>query len=68
MNATSLQKIDLTIPDIDLSLFSQLADRMHWTYSISDNKAGIEEGLEDLKNDRVYHAKNAEDLLNQILG
>lgn len=67
MNATTLQKIDLTIPEIDLSLFSQLAEKMHWSFSLS-NKPGIEEGLKDLKEGRVYHATNAQDMLNQILG
>ena len=31
-------------------------------------KSGIEKGLEDIRKGNVHHAKNSQDLVNQILG
>jgi len=31
-------------------------------------KTGIEKGLEDIRKGNVYHAKNSDDLIKQILG
>ena len=64
--ALQLQTVNLSIPAIDIEFFKQLAERMKWNFSFS--KPGIEQGLEDLRNGKVFYAKNAEDMLNQILG
>ena len=40
---------------------------MGWTMR-RQRKSGIEKGLDDIRNGNVYHAKNSEDLINQILG
>lgn len=34
----------------------------------SERKSGIDKGLDDLENGRIYHAENSSDLLRQILG
>ena len=31
-------------------------------------KSGIEKGLEDIRKENVFRAKNSQDLVNQILG
>ena len=31
-------------------------------------KSGIEKGLEDIRKGNIFHAKNSEDLIKQILG
>ena len=42
---------------------------MGWEIVSAPNKKnGIELGLEDIEEGRVYKAENAEDLLKQILG
>jgi hypothetical protein len=67
MNTVALQNVNLMIPEIDMEFFRQLVERMGWTLT-SSFKPGIEQGLEDLKQGKVYRAKNAKDMLNQILG
>ena len=55
------------IPEFDMDFLRQLVDRMGWKLT-TPFKSGIEQGLDDLKKGNVYHAKNAKDMLNQILG
>ena len=47
----------------------KLASGMGWGISAmsSKKKSGIEKGLEDIRNGNVYHAKNSQDLISQIL-
>jgi predicted transcriptional regulator len=40
---------------------------MGWSLKLQ-RKSGIDKGLEDIKKGNVFHAKNSEDLLKQILG
>ena len=35
---------------------------------LEQEKSGIEKGLEDIRKGNVYHAKNSQDLITQILG
>lgn len=35
---------------------------------VSEEKSGIERGLEDIKEGRVFSAKDSQDLIKQILG
>lgn len=65
MDAIS-KKVELTIPEIDMALLQELAKKFGW--SIGKKKSGIQKGLDDIAAGRVYKAKNAEDMFNQILG
>ena len=64
--ATS-EHVTLSLPYGDLSLLRSLSRKMGWTMR-RQRKSGIEKGLDDIRNGNVYHAKNSEDLINQILG
>jgi hypothetical protein len=64
--ATS-EQVTLSVPYGDLSLLRRLSKKMGWTMR-RQRKSGIEKGLDDIRNGNVYHAKNSEDLVNQILG
>ena len=63
--ATS-EQVTLSLPYSDLSLLRSLSRKMGWTMR-RQRKSGIEKGLDDIRNGNVYHAKNSEDLINQIL-
>ncbi len=56
----------LKVPSIDKTLFEALVRKMGWIFS--EEKSGIEKGLEDIEAGRVYSAKNSQDLIQQILG
>ena len=51
-------------------MLKKLASGMGWVVSsISGRKkSGIEKGLEDIRKGNVFHAKNSQDLVSQILG
>ena len=57
----------LSVPQADLSLLRNLSRKMGWTMR-RQRKSGIEKGLDDIRRGKVYHAKNSEDLIKQILG
>ena len=68
MEATTLSEdVTLSLPNTDLSFLRTLSKKMGWTMK-RHRKSGIEKGLEDIRKGNVYHAKNAEDLIKQILG
>jgi hypothetical protein len=50
-----------------LSFLRTLSKKMGWTMR-RHRKTGIEKGLEDIRKGNVFHAKNSEDLIKQILG
>lgn len=64
--ATS-ENVVLSIPFGDLSLLRSLSKKMGWSMQ-RQRKSGIEKGLEDIRRGNVYHAKNSEELVKQILG
>ena len=64
--ATS-ENVLLSLPCGDMSLLRSLSKKMGWTIH-RQRKSGIEKGLEDIRKGNVYHAKNSEDLIKQILG
>ncbi len=55
----------LKVPSLDRSLFESLVKKMGWVFS--EEKSGIEKGLEDIEAGRVYSAKDSQDLIKQIL-
>lgn len=63
---TTIKKVELSIPEVDMALLKELAKKFGW--SIGKKKSGIEKGLEDIAAGRVHKAKNAEDMFKQILG
>ena len=64
---TTAQSVQLTLPHTDLSFLRSISKRMGWSVRIP-RKSGIEKGLEDIRTGNVFHAKDSEDLIKQILG
>ena len=61
------EDIILTIPNSDVSFLRAISKKMGWTLK-RHRKTGIEKGLEDIRKGNVFHAKDSEDLIKQILG
>ena len=59
-------KTTITVPQVDFNLLKELAKKFGWVIQ-TEKKSGIEEALEDVKAGRVYHAKDAHDLIKQCL-
>jgi hypothetical protein len=59
-------KTTITVPQVDFNLLKELAKKFGWIIQ-TEKKSGIEEALEDVKAGRVYHAKDAHDLIKQCL-
>ena len=57
----------IQVPTVDLSFFRSFIKKMGWEAK-KTRVSGIDKGLEDIKKGRVYHAKDSEDLIRQILG
>ncbi|MBP5345244.1 MAG: hypothetical protein J6Y99_03425 [Bacteroidales bacterium] len=64
---TNMENVQLSLPNIDMDFLRAISKKMGWTIK-RERKSGIEKGLEDIRKGNVYHAKNSEDLLKQILG
>ena len=64
---TTAERVQLTLPNTDISFLRTISRKMGWTVSIP-RKSGIDKGLEDIRNGNVFHAKDSEDLIKQILG
>lgn len=62
---TTMNKVELSIPDIDMALLKSLAKKFGW--SVKKKKSGIEKGLEDIAAGRVYKAKDMDDLKRHLL-
>ena len=67
IGTVTAENVTLSLPRGDLSLLRSLSKKMGWTIR-RQRKSGIEKGLDDIRNGNVYHAKNSEDLIKQILG
>lgn len=65
--AGTSESVMIMVPQADLSLLRSLSRKMGWTMR-RQRKSGIEKGLDDIRRGNVYHAKNSEDLIKQILG
>lgn len=57
----------VNIPQSDTLFFKKLAKNMGWKLSDSSKLSGIDKGLKDIEEGRVYKAKNARDMVKQIL-
>ena len=69
MESMQSQTIQLTLPKSDVKMLKKLASGMGWVVSAmsSKKKSGIEKGIEDSRNGNVFHAKNSQDVISQIL-
>lgn len=59
--------VHINVPKKDMTFLRKLAANMGWTIR-TQRKSGIEKALEDVAAGRVYSAKDADDLIRQILG
>ena len=64
---TYTENVQLTLPNTDINFLRTISKKMGWSLK-RQRKSGIEKGLEDIRKGNVYHAKNSEDLIKQILG
>jgi predicted transcriptional regulator len=62
--------VQISIPNkSDMLFLKKLAKSMKWDFTIiSTNQNGIEKGLKDIEEGRVYKAENAADMMKKILG
>jgi hypothetical protein len=65
MATTSLERITLEIPSIEVAFLRTLSKKMGWTMK-RHRKSGIQQALEDVEAGRVYEAKSVEDLMSQL--
>ena len=63
---TMPQQVFLTIPGSDYHFIRALSKKMGWTIH-KHRKSGLDLAMEDIAAGRVYHAKDAADLINQCL-
>jgi len=63
---TTVQQI--TLPAVDLKLLKELAKKLGWTVSDAKKKSAFEKSIDDIKEGRVYEAKDVDDLFRQCLG
>ena len=64
---SATENVQITLPYADISFLRTISKKMGWSLK-RQRKSGIEKGLEDIRRGNVYHAKNSEDLIKQILG
>lgn len=64
MEASNVQ---INVPKRDLPFLRKMARGMGWKIT-APKKSGVELGLEDIEAGRTYHAANAEEMMEQILG
>ena len=68
------ESVQLTLPNADLSFLRTISKKMGWSLKLQRKqtrpkvKSGIEKGLEDIRKGNVFHAKDSDDLIKQILG
>lgn len=64
-----MNSVNISLPKSDMTFLRKLAKNMGWEIVSTPKKLnGVEKGLKDIEEGRVYRAENAEDLLKQILG
>ena len=64
---STIENVQLTLPNADINFLRTLSKKMGWSLKLQ-RKSGIEKGLDDIRKGNVFHAKNSEDLIKQILG
>ena len=61
------ESVQLTLPYADLSFLRTISKKMGWSLKFQ-KKSGIEKGLDDIRKGNVFHTKDSDDLIKQILG
>ena len=61
------ESVQLILPNADLNFLRTISKKMGWSMKLQ-RKSGIEKGLEDIRKGNVFHAKDSDDLIKQILG
>lgn len=64
----TMNSVNISLPKSDMTFLKKLARNMGWEISAAPKLNGVEKGLKDIEDGRVYKAENAEDLIAQILG
>lgn len=64
---TTTEYVQLSLPNGDLAFLRTLAKKMGWKLK-RQRLNGIDKGLNDIRKSNVYHAKDSQDLIKQILG
>jgi len=64
----TMNSVTISLPKSDMTFLKKLARNMGWEISAATKLNGVEKGLKDIEEGRVYKAENAEDLIAQILG
>lgn len=63
----SYQTVNVTLPQADIRFLRSFSKKMGWNVRVK-RMTGIEKGLEDIRTGNVFHAKDSQDLIQQILG
>lgn len=64
---TSLKTFEVTIPEKYADTLKKFIKALEGKVKVQ-KKSGLDEALEDVKAERVYHAESTKDLMQQILG
>lgn len=61
--------VNISIPKSDMSFLKKLAKNMGWEIRAEEDIIipGIEQGLKDIEEGNIFYAKNADDMIQQIL-
>ena len=67
MDARVLQRAEIIIPSVDISLLKKLAQKFGWSIQFKEEKNKIDQSLEDAAKGRVYTSKDIDDLMDHLL-
>ena len=67
MDTRVLQRAEITIPSVDISLLKKLAQKFGWSIQFKEEKNKIDQSLEDAAKGRVYTSKEIDDLMDHLL-
>ena len=66
-NALNMETVRMDVRNkADVKFLKELAQRMGWTFS-KVKRNGLDEAIADYKAGRVHKAKNADDLMEQLM-
>ena len=67
MDTRALQRAEIIIPSVDISLLKKLAQKFGWSIQFKEEKNKIDQSLEDAAKGRVYTSKDIDDLMDHLL-
>ena len=56
----------MSLPDTNMDLLKEISDKRGRT--MNEKAGSLDKGMKDIEKGRLHTAKNADDLINQILG